>query len=137
MSHTKLIAREIFRQTLSSIDIPSVMERKLALEGTRLILPDATIDLARVSSVLVVGIGKAVHAMVTGLASLLPPGTPFAGVVAAPTKPAAPVPGLEYFLAGHPIPNRESLRAAEAILRLLRTSDERTLVFFLLSGGGS
>jgi hydroxypyruvate reductase len=137
MSHTKLIAREIFRQTLSSIDIPSVMERKLAFEGTRLILPDATIDLSRVSGVLVVGIGKAVHAMVTGLASLLPPGIPLKGVVAAPTKPAAPVPGLDYFLAGHPLPNRESLRAAEAILRLLRTCDERTLVFFLLSGGGS
>jgi glycerate 2-kinase len=137
MSRTKQIAREIFRQTLSSIDIPAMMERKLAIDGARLILPDATIDLALVSRVLVVGIGKASHAMVAGLTQLLPQNVPFKGVVAAPTKPEAPVPGLDYFLAGHPTPNQDSWNAAVAILRLLQTCDERTLVFFLLSGGGS
>jgi glycerate 2-kinase len=137
MPPKKLLAREIFRQTLSAIDIPSVMERKLSFDGTGLILPDATIHLERISRIVVVDIGKAAHAMVTGLASLLPPGQSFTGVVAAPTKPTAPIPGIDYFLAGHPIPNRESLQAAEAILHLLSTCDERTLVFFLLSGGGS
>jgi glycerate 2-kinase len=137
MPPTKWIAREVFRQTLSSIDIPSMMEHKLGFEGTRLLLPEATIDLARVSRVLVVGIGKAAHAMVTGLASLLPPGLAFKGVVAAPTMPGAPVPGFDYFLAGHPTPNQNSWHAAEAALRLLRTCEEHTLVFFLLSGGGS
>jgi glycerate 2-kinase len=137
MPDTKQLVREIFRQTLSTIDIPGVMERKLLLEGTRLVLPDVTIDLANVSRVVVVGIGKAAHAMVAGLVSLLPPATSFTGVVAAPTKPAAPVPGLEYFEGGHPIPGRDSLRAAEAMLRLLSACDEHTLVFFLLSGGGS
>jgi glycerate 2-kinase len=134
---TKQIAREIFRQTLTSIDIPLVMERKLAIGGTRLLLPCATIDFLRVSRFLVIGIGKAAHAMVAGLTSLLPPDLSFTGVVAAPTKPAAPVPGLDYFLAGHPTPNQDSWNAAVAILRLLQTCDERTLVFFLLSGGGS
>jgi glycerate 2-kinase len=137
MPATKQTVREIFRQALSSIDIPSVMERKLVMDGTRLILPDAVIDLACISRFVVVAIGKAAHAMVAGLVSLLPPATSFTGVVAASTKPSAPVPGLEYFVAGHPIPNQDSLRAASAILRLLRTCDERTLVFFLLSGGGS
>ena len=37
----------------------------------------------------------------------------------------------------HPDPNEDSWRAAEAILALLRGADERSLVFFLLSGGGS
>src|SRR5271169_5004182 len=131
MPPTKQIAREIFRQTLASIDIPTVMERKLTIDGSRLVLPDAAIDLSRFSRVVVIGIGKAAHAMVTGLVSLLSPDTTFAGVVAAPTKPVAPVPGLDYFLAGHPIPNRGSLQAAEASLRLLHSCDERTLVFFL------
>jgi len=139
MAPTKQLAREIFRQTLASIDIPAVMQNKIALtlKGTCLVLPSVTVDLSHASRVIVIGIGKAAHAMVTGLVGLFPPGTPFAGVVAAPTKPTAPIPGLEYFLAGHPIPNRDSLRAAEAILRLLGSWDERDLVFFLLSGGGS
>lgn len=137
MPPTKQIAREIFQQILSSIDIPAVMERKLSLDAPQLILPSAIVDLAPVSRIFIIAIGKAAHAMVTGLVNLFPPHTSFTGIVAAPTKPASPIPGLEYFLAGHPIPNQDSWRAAEAILRLLRTSDKRTLVFFLLSGGGS
>jgi hydroxypyruvate reductase len=137
MSPAKQVAREIFSQTLSSIDIPSVMERKVIREGSRLLLPDVTIDLTGVTRVVIVGIGKAVHAMVAGLTAILPPGTPMRGVVAAPTAPGAPVPGLDYFRAGHPIPTGESLRAAEAILRMLGTCDKSTIVFFLLSGGGS
>ncbi|HXX99499.1 MAG TPA: DUF4147 domain-containing protein [Candidatus Limnocylindrales bacterium] len=137
MRTTKELARRIFLQTLSSIDIPAVMERKLPLEGTRLVLPESSIDFAHVSRVLVIAVGKAAHAMVTGIVSLLPQGTPIEGAVAAPTKPTVPTPGLEYFLCGHPIPNRDSWRAAEAILALLPACDERTLVFFLLSGGGS
>lgn len=139
MPSTKQLAREIFLHTLASIDIPVVMERKLCLtrDGSQLILTDASVDLARASRILIVAIGKAAHAMVDGLVSLFPAGQAFQGVVTAPTKPTAPVPALEYFVGGHPIPNRDSWRAAEATLRLLGQCDERTVVFFLLSGGGS
>lgn len=135
--HGKQLAREIFGDTLASLDIPRVMELKLALRGSVLTLDDRTIDLSIFSSVLVVAIGKAAHAMVVGLRSFLPDIYQFKGVVAAPTKPTTPIPGLEYFVAGHPNPNEGSWRAAEAILSLLRGADECTVVFFLLSGGGS
>lgn len=137
MPPTKQIAREIFRQTLASIDIPAVMQRKIRFDRASLILPGATIALTDISRVIVIAIGKAAHAMVSGLTSLFPVEYAFSGVVAAPTEPIAPIPGLEYFVAGHPIPNNDSLRAGEACLKLLRTCDRHTLVFFLLSGGGS
>ena len=129
----------MFLQTLASIDIPAVMQRKIEVtrDGSRLVLSEGSVDLASASRIVIIAIGKAAHAMVTGLVGLFPPGTPFSGVVAAPTKPPAPMPGMEYFVGGHPTPNRDSWRAAETILRVLRQSDERTLVFFLLSGGGS
>ena len=41
MATGKEIARRIFQQTLASIDIPRVMERKLLREGPRLILADS------------------------------------------------------------------------------------------------
>jgi hydroxypyruvate reductase len=75
--------------------------------------------------------------MLEGLRSTLPADFGFAGIASAPTPPARPLPGMKYFVGGHPIPNEESWKAAEEILRLLATSDQRTLVFFLLSGGGS
>jgi glycerate 2-kinase len=137
MPSTKQIAREIFRQTLASIDIPAVMERRLVIDRSHLVLPSATIELSTISRVVVIAIGKAAHAMANGLYAILPEGTSLTGVVAAPTSPAAPIPGLQYFVSGHPIPDGESMRAAQAILSLLRSCDKHTLVFFLLSGGGS
>src|SRR5579859_3938907 len=137
MTHGKQLAREIFRDTLAALDIPRVMQLKLTLTGSIVTLDDAAIDLSVFSSMFVVGIGKAAHAMVAGLRSFLPDNYQFKGVVAAPTKPDRPIPGLEYFFAGHPNPNEDSWRAAEAILSLLRGAGEHTVVFFLLSGGGS
>jgi glycerate 2-kinase len=130
-------AREIFQQTLSSIDIPRMMEWKLALRGTELRLPQCQVDLAQVSRICVVAIGKAAHAMVRGLLDFLPEYVSTSGIVAAPTLPAQRVDNFEYFVGGHPVPNAESRKAAEAILRCLQSTDERMLVFFLLSGGGS
>jgi glycerate 2-kinase len=137
MTPGKQIAREIFRDTLAALDIPRIMELKLTLSGSTLILENAAIDLSACSSMFVVAIGKAAHAMAASLRSFLPESYPFRGVVAAPTKPEVPVPGLQYFVAGHPNPNEDSWRSAEAILALLRGADERSVVFFLLSGGGS
>ena len=80
--------------------------------------------------------------MVEGLAPVVAgfcdgAGMKFGGIVTAPTEPAEAIEGLHYFVGGHPIPNEASLRAGRAILEELQSCDERTLVFFLLSGGGS
>ncbi|HWX24104.1 MAG TPA: DUF4147 domain-containing protein [Vicinamibacteria bacterium] len=137
MTHGRQLTREIFRDTLAALDIPRVIELKLTLAGSILTLEDTAIDLSAYSALFVVAIGKAAHAMAAGLRSFLPDSYPFKGVVAAPTKTAAPVPGLAYFVAGHPNPNEHSWLAAEAIIALLRGTNERSVVFFLLSGGGS
>jgi hydroxypyruvate reductase len=137
MAKGKEIARRIFQQTLASIDIPRVMERKLRRDGTQLILPDTVLDLSQIGKIVVVAIGKAAHAMVNGLECLLPQGPRVSGIVVAPVAPERRVAGMQYFVGGHPVPNAESWKSAEAILRLLESCDERTLVIFLLSGGGS
>jgi glycerate 2-kinase len=137
MPDAKIIARRIFQHTLASIDIPLVTQSKLRFEKNRLVLPDTSVDLAHVSNFFVVAIGKAAHAMVDGLFAILPKGISCIGVVSAPIPCSNPWPGMVYFLSGHPIPNDDSWNAAVEILRLLHSCDEHTLVFFLLSGGGS
>jgi glycerate 2-kinase len=137
MAELKQIARRIFHETLGAIDIPLIMQQKLTLDGTRLQCRDARIDLGAFEKVRAVAIGKATHALLDGLRLLLPPEIGFDGIAAAPTPTKAPVAGMKYFVAGHPVPNEESWKAAEAILALLKTCDEKSLVFFLLSGGGS
>jgi glycerate 2-kinase len=137
MPELKQIARQIFHETLAAIDIPTAMQRKLRRRGSRLHCGDSVFELSGFEKIFVVAIGKAAHAMVDGLALVLVPFVRFEGVVSAPTAPKKPVVGLKYFVAGHPVPNVESWKSAEAILSLLKKCDEKTLVFFLLSGGGS
>src|SRR5260370_10633745 len=113
------------------------MERKLLREGSLLRCDDAAIARSAFRKFRVVAIGKGAHAMLDGLRSLLPREIAFEGIACAPTPPPQPVQGIDYFAGGHPIPNQQSLEAAKSILALLRDCDEKALVFFLLSGGGS
>jgi glycerate 2-kinase len=137
MADLKQLARRIFHETLAAIDISEAMQRKLPREGTLLHCEEAAINLGSFSQIRVIAIGKAAHAMVAGLRSLLPANTKLNGIVCAPTPPRDFASGFRYFVGGHPIPNKQSLEAAEAILKLLKACDRETLVFFLLSGGGS
>jgi glycerate 2-kinase len=137
MADLKQLALRIFHETLAAIDIPAIMQRKLQRKGAQLVCDGQTFDLRDFQKLRVVAIGKAAHSMVDGLSLVLAPFVRFEGVVSAPTPPKKPLSGLRYFVAGHPVPNTESWRAAEAILALLRECNQKTLVFFLLSGGGS
>jgi glycerate 2-kinase len=137
MADLKQLARRIFHETLAAIDIPLTMQRNLLHEGSLLRCGTLSIDLSQFTKVRVVAIGKAAHAMLDGLKAILPREFSFAGIASAPVAPATPQPGVQYFIGGHPIPNEDSWNAAKAILELLSACDHQTLVFFLLSGGGS
>src|SRR5215467_2236166 len=137
MTDLKQLALRIFHETLAAIDIPAAMQRKLRRERTRLWCGEKIFDLGDYEKIRVVAAGKAAHATVDGFVKALAPFIRFEGVVTAPALPQKPVQGLKYFAGGHPVPNDESWKAAEAILALLKKCDEKTLVFFLLSGGGS
>jgi glycerate 2-kinase len=137
MADLKQLARRVFQQTLNAIDIPGAMQRKMTSAGNVLECANTQVDLSAFDRIHVVAIGKAAHAMVDGLTAVLPASCVFDGVLSAPTPPLRLFAGLKYFVGGHPIPNIESRRAAKAILDLLKDCDSRTLVFFLLSGGGS
>ena len=137
MAELKQLARQIFHETLAAIDIPATMQRKLRRQGTRIVCGEKTLDLKDFGKIRVVAMGKAAHAMVDGLVLSLAPFVGFEGVVSAPGLPKKGVPGLRYFAAGHPAPNEGSWKAAETVLALLKKCDEKTIVFFLLSGGGS
>src|SRR5712691_2146370 len=113
------------------------MQRKLARSGSLIRCGDVTVNLAQFNRIYAIVFGKASIAMAEGLMEVLAPDFHPKGILAAPTRPPRALPGFRTFLCGHPIPNEGSFAAGRAILDLLATCDERTLVFFLLSGGGS
>lgn len=137
MMDLKQIARSIFDETLAGIDISLAMQRTLELRGDSLILDGCEFDLREFRDVMVIAAGKAAHSMVEGFAKIVSPGGFLRGVVAAPAPPKNPIPRFSYFVAGHPAPNQASWDAARKILSELQGCSEKSLVLFLLSGGGS
>jgi hydroxypyruvate reductase len=137
VSDLKQLAREIFSETLAAIDIPSTMRHKLARTGSHIRFDDSTIDLAAYDHIVAIAVGKASVAMARGLAELLAADFAFKGILVAPHESVAEVRGFRAMGASHPIPDKGSIAAARAIINLLSQCDWRTLVFFLLSGGGS
>lgn len=133
----KAAAQRIFRNTLAAIDIRAIIEKTLARSGSSITVHGARVDLRAFHRVVAIALGKAAFAMAEGLARVLAPDFPPEGILVAPAAPPRALPGWTAFAGGHPVPNAESFAAGRAILDRLAECDERTLVFFLISGGGS
>jgi len=137
----KEIAQRIFRKTLTAIDIPAVLAGKLGRDGSRIQVGESPnpliIDLRDYSEIIAIAFGKASFAMAEGLRAVLTPEFHIEGIVVAPTGPARALPGWRIFVGGHPVPNEQSLAAGRAILDRLARCGPKTLIFFLVSGGGS
>ncbi len=133
----KSLAQRVFRETLAAIDIPATLEKTLARSGSGIRAGDATIDLREFSTILAIAYGKASFAMAEGLARALAPDYSPEGILVVPGAPPRELPGWKIFIGGHPVPNAGSFAAGREILQRLAQCDDRTLIFFLLSGGGS
>jgi glycerate 2-kinase len=129
------LARRLFDHALTEASVENGFRRHVECERGVLRMGEDLYDLNSFSRVFVVSIGKAAHSLVAGLESRA--GSRFEGIVACPDDPGSQLRGFRYFRGGHPTPNQESIRAAEAILKSLSGQNAASLVIFLLSGGGS
>jgi len=128
-------ARNIFANALAESGIDRAFERHVSCERGVLRVCEDLYDLHTYHRVLVVSIGKAAHTMVSAMA--IQAGDNFEGIVACSVQPSSQARGFRYFHGGHPIPNEDSIRAAEAILKSAGAQNTLSLVIFMLSGGGS
>lgn len=134
----KKTAEHVFRHTLAAIDIPSALARRLGRRGSLISAGGSSdIDLSGFREIVAIAFGKAALGMARGLREILSPEFPPDGILVVPAAPSSPLPGWKTFLGGHPLPTAESFAAGKAILERLARCDERTIVFFLISGGGS
>jgi glycerate 2-kinase len=127
--------RRIFQYAMDECSIPKAFARNISCDRGVLRIADDLYGLAGYDRVVVIAIGKAAHTMTEVLVAQVGPG--LRGVVAGSTDPATMLPGFEYFRGGHPLPDAGSSRAADGILRALRTVSDQSLVIFMISGGGS
>ncbi len=85
---------------------------------------------------LVVGAGKASAAMAAALEAAWPD-VAIEGIVSTRHGHAVPCARIRIVEAGHPVPDANSVAAADAMLDLLRSAGPDDLVLALMSGGGS
>ena len=127
--------REIFLKALAEANIGKAFQRHVHYERGVLRVCEDLYDLSTFNRVLAISFGKAAHRMTELLAQQLGPIAQ--GIVGDPNPPTHQVAGFRYFAGGHPQPNQESVRAAEAVLKSLNALTPQALVIFLVSGGGS
>ena len=134
----KSAARQIFHKTLAGIDIAETLCCKLVRQGSYVRCAGNDFDLAGYKQIKIIALGKAAPGMAEALTNILAPEFPVIGILVASAPPPRPLNNFQTFVAGHPVPNEKSFAAARAILQTLSESDRAdTLIFFLLSGGGS
>lgn len=131
----KEIARHIFDHAMRESAVTRAFSRHVYCERGVLRICEDLYDLNSYSRISVISIGKAAHSMLTALHEQT--GERFEGIVASSVAPEFHIRGFRYFHGGHPLPNEESIRAADAILKSLNAQNEASLVIYLISGGGS
>ncbi len=128
-------AREIFLDALSEASIEKAFDRHVHYQRGVLRVCDDLYDLSTHPRVQCIAFGKAAHRMAEILARQV--GTTVEGIIVDPNPHPYQLPGYRYFAGGHPQPNEESVRGAEAMLKSLGALNPQSLVIFLISGGGS
>ncbi|MCI0487499.1 MAG: DUF4147 domain-containing protein [Blastocatellia bacterium] len=135
MTDLKEEAKQIFLCALRDLDIEKVIREKIKVKGDLLELNDENINLADCSEVVIIGFGKASLIMGSVIERLLGPRIN-RGILVSDHRHNVEVKS-EVIIAGHPLPDSNSLKAGEKILRAIRTCSSKALVIFLISGGGS
>jgi glycerate 2-kinase len=130
----KQLARQVFLETMTAIEVRRVMRSKLRREPGLLVAGDTPMPLWHPPRV--VAFGKAAQAMAVTLGEILG-GEVEAGIVVAPAEPSVKATRFQYFVGGHPYPNEGSVEGAKAALDLVSGLTPDDAVIFLVSGGGS
>jgi glycerate 2-kinase len=134
---------DIFKGAIGACSIASAFDRRLRFEGDTLrrLLPDGSgpleIKLSCYKRIFVIALGKAAGPMLDVLLDRMKRRNGLRGVCCSTQSPQDRNWRFRYFEGGHPLPNEDSFAAARAALALLRKARKDTLVFFLISGGGS
>lgn len=129
-------ALAIFQAGVKAVDPAHAIKKHLKLEGNRLTAGETIYDLAAFDRISVIGAGKASAAMARAMEEILDKRLN-SGLVITKYNHALPLDKVQVIEAGHPVPDLAGFRGAQKIIQFLEQRNEKDLVFFLISGGGS
>jgi len=130
------LLRKMITAGLQAADPYHTLLGTVLLEGHSLQVGRRVYDLARFDRVIAIGAGKASARMAQALERILGARLE-GGLVVVKTGYGVPTKRITIVEAGHPIPDRAGLRAAEQVRMLIHGLTPRDLLLVLLSGGAS
>jgi glycerate 2-kinase len=143
LDHLHQDALGIFHQAINACNIEDAFAHHLHFEGKRLVrhpssmLPPLEQSLEGFKKIQIIAFGKAAIPMLEALLARLPAKLRVDGICSAPTLAEKRHRHIRYYQGSHPLPNEDSLLAAEAAMDLVKRAGRDTFIFFLISGGGS
>jgi glycerate 2-kinase len=130
-------AQAIFTQACARVHAATCLRRVVKITGDDVLtVGERSYDLHAYERILAVGAGKASAAMAQALEEVL--GARLSGGhINTKYGFAVPLKLLGLSQAAHPIPDAAGIEGTQRMVELIRGADEKTLIFFLASGGGS
>ena len=129
-------ARAAFDAALEAAAPRISIRKAVRVEGGTLRVGDGSYDLKAFPRILVVGAGKASAQMASAVEEVLGDRVS-GGLINTKYDHGAPLGRIAVNECGHPVPDEAGIAGAERIVRMLADADGGTLVFCLMSGGGS
>ncbi len=126
----------IFNSGVKAVLADRAIKKHCRLAGQTLWIDKTPFDLTRYKNLYILGAGKASARMGAAMEKLLLPKIT-GGIITVKYDHTANLKKIKLIEAGHPIPDKNGLRGAGAILRLAEKADKNDLVICLISGGGS
>ena len=132
---------QVLAAAINSADAAASIKKIVTLSGNLLIVDHNTYDLEVYKRIFVLAAGKAAVPMATAVSEILGD-LISSGVVITKhgyidPKLSILQPQIIVFEAGHPVPDRRSLKASSKLVSSIRNLDQDDLVICLFSGGGS
>jgi len=133
--------RTLFTDTLNRVQIMTELQQTVRCDDGVLTVGELRYRLAEFDRIVLVSIGKASVPMCNYFVQTLQPelanSQKLEGIAVGSALSYELPPQIRFFHGSHPVPDASSRNAAAEIMRLLNSLDERSLVLFLISGGGS
>ena len=126
----------IFKEALTASHAGKAVEARLQVSSGAIRAGRRAIALDRVERVGIVSVGKAAPAMAEAVPEAIRDKMTF-GVIVTKEGYQRPVDGFQVRVAGHPVPDRQSIRATDEVMELVSELAEEDLLLVLISGGAS
>ncbi len=132
----KTDAHTLFTTAIAAVKPAQLIASYLQFKDEKLYINQKWIPLEASQQIFVIGAGKAVAAMAQEVEKVL--GDRITkGLVVCKYQHALPLQWIECMEAAHPVPDQNSIKATDATIELLHTTNANDIILCLLSGGAS